>query len=154
MLNLRGNSFSIQLGLTLLQLVAWDDGKIFQLLGGYWLSNTFRNRLSSIFSLICDSHGAQSFRAATIAHTRKCLIRDEQDLGPESATNSIIASFQPIGEAISKSCKTSKQPMIFSYRISRAYTVWQRRPRPSSMSYSSLLGWRVSNNEFRSAENS
>ena len=74
-------------------------------------------------SLISDFDGAQSFRAETIIYIRKCLIRDEQDLNSESTENPLIASFRPIGEAISKSCTTSKQQIPFSHRFSIAYTV-------------------------------
>ena len=94
---------------------------------------------TEISSLVSDFDGAQSFRAETIAYIRECIVRDERHLSSESAKDPTIASFHPIGEAISKSCTTSKQQIPFSHGFSRAYICWQRRPRPSSRSYCSIL---------------
>ena len=64
---------------------------------------------TELSSLVSDFDRAQNFRAETITYVRKRLLRDEQDSHSESGTSPIIASFQPIGDAISKSCTTSKQ---------------------------------------------
>ncbi|KAL9123631.1 MAG: hypothetical protein Q9217_006955, partial [Psora testacea] len=54
-------------------------------------------------SLAYDFDAAQAFRAETISYAQKCLTGDEVMLDSERPTNPLIASFRPIGEAISKS---------------------------------------------------
>ena len=63
-------------------------------------------------SLVSDLDGAQAFRAETIDFIQRCLTGDENILDSELPSSLVIASFKPIGEAISKSCTTSEQTNV------------------------------------------
>lgn len=77
-------------------LFAWDD----------------ETDSSEFSSLVSDLDGAQAFRTETIEYTKSCLTGDEHTLNAKLPSNPIIASFQPIGDAISKSC-TAAQSVAF-----------------------------------------
>lgn len=55
-------------------------------------------------SLVSDYARAAAFRAETLDFARKCLMLDGKEGVLSPPSNAIIESFQPIGEAISKSC--------------------------------------------------
>ncbi|CAO1606118.1 hypothetical protein XANCAGTX0491_009618 [Xanthoria calcicola] len=63
-------------------------------------------------SLVLDHGRASAFRAETLDFAERCLMVDGQQCTMDAPTNAIIASFRPIGEAISKSC-SAHQVEIF-----------------------------------------
>lgn len=55
-------------------------------------------------SLTSNLNAARQFRAATVEYVRRSLIGDESLESPVPKTSSIVTSFKPIAEAISRFC--------------------------------------------------